>query len=139
MDNFFKQVSDPTWWISVVVVGLLINLASDYLKPLLDRILGSFSNARKRANEKQALLFQDDLQKLVNDPSKVTDLKFDIIYFNLRTVLLIAISLAINAVLEIIFPINILFSVTPLVYALVNMNNERYYRKVLAAYEKSKI
>lgn len=35
MDEFAK----PSWWISVVVAGLLVNLASAYLKPRVDRAL----------------------------------------------------------------------------------------------------
>lgn len=36
MDEFTKLLVSPLWWLSVVVVGILINLASAYLKPRLD-------------------------------------------------------------------------------------------------------
>jgi hypothetical protein len=138
MNEFVKQMSDPAWWISVVFVGLLINLASDYLKPLIDKFLGKFLAAKKRDNEKQLILFERDVQRLLDNPSKVTDLRFDILDFNLRTVLLIATSLAINSVLEIISPFNICFSIGPLLSAFVNMKNERHYRRVLSEYEKQR-
>lgn len=138
MNDFFKQISDPTWWVSVVVVGLLINLASDYLKPLLDRLMEKSSAVRKRANEKQAIRFQSDLNQLLDDPSRVIDLKLDILYFNLRSVLQIAISLAVNAILEPIFPVNTILSITLLTYAFGNMKEDSYCRKVLRAYLKAK-
>ena len=40
MDSSSKLLSDLSswyWWVSIVLVGLLINLASAYLKPHLDR------------------------------------------------------------------------------------------------------
>jgi len=43
MDELIKQLSSPGWWLSVVVAGIGINLASAYLKPLVDRVLGRTS------------------------------------------------------------------------------------------------
>ena len=36
-DKFFSDVSSGYWWTTVVLVGLLLNLTSAYLKPYLDR------------------------------------------------------------------------------------------------------
>jgi hypothetical protein len=46
MEPFFDQLTSPGWWISVVVVGILINLAAAYLKPVVDSVLGRLSKQR---------------------------------------------------------------------------------------------
>lgn len=136
MNGFLKQAANPGWWISVVVVGLLINLASDYLKPAIDKFVERFSAARKQANEKQKLSFKEDVQELLNEPSKVADLQLDVLYFNLRAVLWTVISLIINSVFSILFPLDIAFAVFPFIQALSNMGKERYCRSVLREYRK---
>ena len=37
LDKFFSDVSSGYWWTTAVLVSVLINLASAYLKPTLDR------------------------------------------------------------------------------------------------------
>lgn len=44
LDKFLADASTAYWWISAVVVGLLINLASAYLKDPIDRTAASLSN-----------------------------------------------------------------------------------------------
>ena len=45
MDEFSKNLSSLSWWLGVVVVGLLLNIASAYLKAPLDRILSAMSTS----------------------------------------------------------------------------------------------
>ena len=53
MDEFVKSLSSLSWWLSVVVVGILINLVSAYLKPRIDhRLLLTSSWWRKRSQER---------------------------------------------------------------------------------------
>jgi hypothetical protein len=50
-----RELTSPIWWISVVVVGLAVNLASAYLKPRLDALLlRSSSRWRSRSAERLA-------------------------------------------------------------------------------------
>lgn len=39
MQDFLKDIQTISWWLEVIMIGLLVNLASDYLKPLLDSLL----------------------------------------------------------------------------------------------------
>lgn len=42
------------WWIfSAIILSLLINLISDYLKPAIDKIWGNYSSAQNKKNEKR--------------------------------------------------------------------------------------
>ena len=49
MDDFLKSLASPSWWIGVVLVSLLINLASAYIKSPLDAFL---SNVSRRWSER---------------------------------------------------------------------------------------
>ena len=39
MSEFWLQIQTPSWWVGVVIVGILINLISDYAKPQLDKYM----------------------------------------------------------------------------------------------------
>ena len=47
----------PGWWVSVVLVGLVINLLSAYAKPQVDTFLSSISSnvETSRRNEAQSV------------------------------------------------------------------------------------
>ena len=51
MDEILRSISSPSWWLGVVVVSFIINLASAYAKPLLDRILVRISSHRRHKLE----------------------------------------------------------------------------------------
>lgn len=58
MEEFTKNLSSISWWFGVVAVGLVVNVASAYLKAPLDKILSTISdswNSRsQRAREARA-------------------------------------------------------------------------------------
>lgn len=54
MDAFLKAASSPEWWISVVFVGIAINLASSGLGAVARRQLGHFFKKWAERNEKLA-------------------------------------------------------------------------------------
>jgi uncharacterized membrane protein YbhN (UPF0104 family) len=74
MGELIKQMSTPAWWISVVIVGVLVNIFSDYLKLGLDRFFGRFSAKRKHANERERIFIEKEVQELLDTPSKVIDI-----------------------------------------------------------------
>ena len=47
MNGFFNDITSLYWWISVVLVGIIINLLSSYLKPFIDKTLSNYSVARR--------------------------------------------------------------------------------------------
>jgi hypothetical protein len=54
LSEVITELSKPTWWISVVVAGLAINLISAYLKQSLDGLLArTFSWWRTRSQAKR--------------------------------------------------------------------------------------
>lgn len=67
MNDFFKGIGSLYWWLSVVVVGILINLASAYLKPKIDSYLLSFSSRWQSYSKKRVAEENDLIEKLAND------------------------------------------------------------------------
>jgi len=55
MTEFLAQLSSPSWWLGIVVVSLLVNLASAYIKSPLD---GFLSHLSKKWDERSALARQ---------------------------------------------------------------------------------
>jgi hypothetical protein len=53
MNEILELLTAPTWWISVVVVGIAINLISAYLKPTLDSRLSGISSWWRLRSERQ--------------------------------------------------------------------------------------
>jgi ABC-type transport system involved in cytochrome bd biosynthesis fused ATPase/permease subunit len=54
----FELLTSWKWWVSVVFVGILINLASAYIKPTLDTRLGRLSHRRRARSEKARKLVE---------------------------------------------------------------------------------
>lgn len=54
MDAFIVNLKDVSWWVSVVVVGLLISLLAAYMKSGVDTVLSRFSSVwKKRVEQKE--------------------------------------------------------------------------------------
>ena len=54
LQKFAVDLASPYWWISVVCVGLLINIASAYLKSPIDRFFARLSLRRRAKSERRA-------------------------------------------------------------------------------------
>lgn len=61
MIDFLKNITSIYWWISVVVVGIMINLISYYLRKRLDNRLSAMSTWWSTRSKKQ----KDKRQKLI--------------------------------------------------------------------------
>ncbi|WP_058119622.1 hypothetical protein [Photobacterium kishitanii] len=47
MEEFFKSLTSPVWWFSVVIVGIFISVIAAYLKEGIDKCLSLLSSAWK--------------------------------------------------------------------------------------------
>lgn len=83
-DDFLKEIAKPSWWIGIVVVGFLINLASAYAKPLIDKLLGRFWLTSKQAAERRQAFITEHVKELLQSPQLVVELKLDILIDTLR-------------------------------------------------------
>lgn len=51
MRTLVENLTSLSWWVTVVIVGLLVNIAAAYVKPRLDRFLGNISGSRRARND----------------------------------------------------------------------------------------
>ena len=70
MSELLKYLASPVWWITVVVFGIIINLASDYLKPLIDRNISKVWHSYRIKVNKKSERRNREVQELVNNHHK---------------------------------------------------------------------
>lgn len=73
MDAFILNLKDVSWWVSVVVVGLLISLLAAYVKTGVDTIFSRFSSAWKKRVEQSANKRLAQVSELIkNDRARIS-------------------------------------------------------------------
>ncbi|MCJ7635824.1 hypothetical protein MUP77_25965 [Candidatus Bathyarchaeota archaeon] len=70
MKEFVESLSSPAWWIGVVVVGILINIASAYLKPRIDTTLAGISVWSSQRTQKRKEHREKLIELLAKNPQK---------------------------------------------------------------------
>lgn len=87
MPGLIADLLDPRWWVSVVIAGVLVNVAAEYLKPWLDGVMGRVSSSRALAVRKRRDQREAEVARLLAEPTAVTDLKIDVLHANPRALL----------------------------------------------------
>ena len=67
MEEFSKSLASPYWWLSTVIVGILINLASAYIKRPIDRLFSRISVAWRNRSEQRRAEYTRELNALVGN------------------------------------------------------------------------
>jgi hypothetical protein len=65
--DFFNNVTSISWWIGVVIVGILVNLAAIYLKSPLDRLLSSISTKYRIKSKPQKAELDAKIRNLIGN------------------------------------------------------------------------
>ena len=68
MEELLRNVSSPSWWVGVVIVGILINLISAYLKPRIDGIASKLSTRRRNQVAADQEFRKAAVERLKADP-----------------------------------------------------------------------
>ena len=45
MEDFYKSIATPSWWIGVVIVSIAVNIVSVYVKSLIERLSAKLGGA----------------------------------------------------------------------------------------------
>ena len=69
MDKFVSDLGSPYWWMSVVLVGIAVNLVSGHIGRGFSRLFAFFSVKWRERNAAAAAREQELLAKLVGSPS----------------------------------------------------------------------
>src|SRR2546421_702947 len=70
MKDFFNNIGSIYWWLSVVAVGVLINLFSAYLKNRLDARLSKVSSWWRNRSEARKAQRLKEIDNLCDNPSE---------------------------------------------------------------------
>ncbi|TKB07446.1 hypothetical protein [Desulforhopalus sp. IMCC35007] len=66
METVLSELSNPIWWVTVVIAGIIINLIAAYFKPVIDKLFSLFSSKIRKRNqikETEKLLYIERLAK----------------------------------------------------------------------------
>ena len=91
------------WWISVVIAGLLINLAAAYLKPTIDTWVASRSKKKKEKLEKEKEEELKIIEKLTSSPTSAIELRVERSRSLLKLILYIVLALLVRDITSILF------------------------------------
>lgn len=81
-----------TWWaVSVIIVGVAINLFTSFLYPRIEKVWSRRSTARRAKLEAKSQEFQRQVQRLVDRPEMLTQRKLDLIVRYLQLLMLLAV------------------------------------------------
>lgn len=72
MNEITSQLGSPAWWFSTVLVALLVNLLTSYLKEPADRYLNRRSSKRRAESEAKQAQFQKMVDLAVRNPVLLT-------------------------------------------------------------------
>jgi len=90
MSEFLSNLSSFYWWLSVVFVGILINLGSSYLKNRLDAQLSRLSSRWRERSEVRKAQRMKTLEGLRDNYPEQVFLAFSEIRYRIRSVMSIA-------------------------------------------------
>ena len=68
MDAITKQVNNPEWWFTVVIVGLIVGVIAAYAKDWLGSILSSLSARFRTYAERRYMARAAEVQRLTANP-----------------------------------------------------------------------
>lgn len=71
MSEIWDTVTTPSWLVSVVVVGVMVNLLSAYVQRKLEKVGLSFSRWRRGHSEKRQREFEEQVHRLVDRPGRL--------------------------------------------------------------------
>jgi hypothetical protein len=72
MGQIVSDLTSIHWWLTVVVVGIVLNVASAYLKPWIDTQVARFSARRRATIEKEHARRLRIIKKVQADPHEET-------------------------------------------------------------------
>ena len=79
MDRIGEDLTDLSWWFTVIIVGLLVNLLATAITKGAPRLLGNISARWAERNEKARRAHEDKIKRLMENEERRADLRFHIL------------------------------------------------------------
>ena len=100
MDELTKLLVTPAWWISTVIVAFVVNVLAAYAKPWFDRVWATWSESRRNKLEEAEKVDDKIVQYLIEDRTRIVDIRTEATYYLLRVVLALMAGLFWSAVVQ---------------------------------------
>jgi len=88
MEDFFSSLTSPVWWVSVVVVGILISVIGAYLKEWIDTMFSNLFSFWKSSVRVRRIKHQELVEKMQQCDRTLILLGFEESRFRLRSMVL---------------------------------------------------
>jgi hypothetical protein len=86
MEKIIQDISNSYWWLSVVIVGILINIISSFIFKYYEQIGSRLSDKKRKKYEAEIKLRNDTIQKINTDKSFETKYLFEIINLKVNAI-----------------------------------------------------
>ena len=146
-----QLLTSPIFWFSTVLVGIIVGVVGNFFTNFINKMWANFSESKRKENEEKQKAFLAEVQSLVADSSKATELKIDAIYFLLSSAVRLMFYLLLSnfvffvpAMLPIIESqylvifLNITLSILAVPIATSALNRSDHVRQVLHEYYREK-
>jgi len=71
MNEIISNFQSPAWWLTAVVLAIVVNLLSAYIKPLMDRGISRISTGGQRWVERSHAAYERRVERVLRDPNGV--------------------------------------------------------------------
>jgi hypothetical protein len=73
MNDFLQDISSLYWWLSVVVIGILVDIAARYIPDVLGKVSSRFRVMAIERNERVAKEREEKITFLMQHPDEIVD------------------------------------------------------------------
>lgn len=87
-EKILNLLMDPIFWLGSGLVALVMNVIANYATRGTDKIISLFSTRRRQAIEQKNQFIYQEAERLLNNPGERFDVKLDVLFYLLRTILL---------------------------------------------------
>lgn len=94
MHDLINNLSSVSWWTTAVIVAVLVNLSSAYLKPWLDKRYSTWGTKRRERTEEQKVLYRKRVEEFVGNKEDQVLLSVSLLNNRLRFISFGLLSLA---------------------------------------------
>ncbi|MGD8457012.1 MAG: hypothetical protein PVF83_11545 [Anaerolineales bacterium] len=75
------------FWFRAVIVATIVGVGSKFIANGLENLIAHISKEQRKRNEEKKSIFDSEVKDLINNPTKVNDLKIDATYSLLSNVI----------------------------------------------------
>jgi len=79
MDEIIKNVASPAWWVSVVIVGILVSIIGAFLKDYVEEWASAVSSKLREVRKLRKEGFKQKIQRLASSSAMREKARFEIL------------------------------------------------------------